>query len=144
MKFASKTNTQPHSVRRLLCALAAFELVRDRGAGSFELTDIGQCLRADSPCSVRPLILMYGSEHALQMFSHLEECIATGKSAFEIAFGSASGYRYFESRPDLAQVFNDGMSVASKFTGPASAAGSSAAEHSSYRRSPKSSIFLST
>src|SRR5262245_23046782 len=62
---------------------------------------------------------MYGSEHARQMFGLLEQCITTGRNAFEIAFGAQSGFRYLQGRPDLAQVFNDGMSAASKFTGAA-------------------------
>ena len=118
-EMACRARTQSGSMRRLLRALAAFELVRDVGAARFELTSVGECLTAGSSCSVRPLILMYGSEHARQMFGHLEECIATGRSAFEIAFGSESSFRYLQGRPDLAQVFNDGMSAASKFTGAA-------------------------
>jgi len=118
-EIASRTSTRPVSMQRLLRALAAFELVRDIGATRFELTSVGQCLTASAPCSARPLILMYGSEHARQMFGHLEECVATGRSAFDIAFGSESGFDYLQGRPDLAQIFNDGMSAASKFTGAA-------------------------
>ena len=83
------------------------------------MTCVGECLRAESASSVRPLILMYGSDHARQMFGCLQECVASGNSAFQIAFGSADGFQYFDSHPDLAIVFNDGMSAASTFTGPA-------------------------
>ena len=103
----------------LLRALAAFEVVKESGEDAFELTCVGECLRAESASSVRPLILMYGSDHARQMFGCLQECVATGKSAFEIAFGSANGFQYFDSHPGLADVFNNGMSAASAFTGPA-------------------------
>lgn len=118
-EIASRTGTRVQSMQRLLRALAAFDLMQDAGAGRFELTSVGQCLTSNSTWSVRPLVLMYGSEHARQMFGHLEECIATGQSAFEIAFGAESGFSYLQSHPDLAQVFNDGMSAASRFTGTA-------------------------
>ena len=118
-EIASRAGTHVQSMLRLLRALAAFDLVRDVGAGRFELTLVGECLTSNSTSSVRPLVLMYGSEHARQMFGHLEQCIATGRSAFEIAFGAASGFSYLQGRPDLAQVFNDGMSAASRFTGAA-------------------------
>ncbi|MBR1154022.1 methyltransferase [Bradyrhizobium sp. JYMT SZCCT0428] len=118
-EIASRAGTHVQSTQRLLRALAAFDLVRDVGAGRFELTLVGQCLTSNSTSSVRPLVLMYGSEHARQMFGHLEQCIATGRSAFEIAFGAESGFSYLQGRPDLAQVFNEGMSAASRFTGAA-------------------------
>lgn len=118
-EIAGRAGAHPGSMQRLLRALAAFDLVRDAGSDRFQLTRAGQCLTANSPCSVRPLILMYGSEHARQMFGHLEDCIVTGRSAYEIAFGLESGFRYLQGRPDLAQVFNEGMSAASKFTGAA-------------------------
>jgi orsellinic acid C2-O-methyltransferase len=118
-EIASRTGTHVESMQRLLRALAAFELLRDAGAGRFELTSVGQCLTSSSACSVRPLVLMYGSEHARQIFGHLEECIATGQSAFEIALDAESGFSYLQDRPELAQVFNDAMSAVSKFTGAA-------------------------
>jgi hypothetical protein len=40
-------------IQRLLRALAAFDVVKDLGAGEFELTPVGDCLRTDAPNSVR-------------------------------------------------------------------------------------------
>lgn len=119
LEIARRTGTRPDLMRRLLRALAAFEVVKESGEDTFELTCVGECLRAESASSVRPLILMYGSDHARQMFGCLQECVATGKSAFELAFGSANGFQYLDSHPDLADLFNNGMSAASSFTGPA-------------------------
>jgi len=118
-EIAERTGTRVPSMQRLLRALAAFNVVRDAGAGKFELTSIGQCLTSNSAHSVRPLILMYGSEHSRQVFDHLEECVCEGRSVFEIAFGAESGFSYLQGHPHLARVFNDGMSAASRLTGPA-------------------------
>ena len=120
-QLARQTATHPDMLLRLLRALAAFEVVTDVGEGKFELTPVGHCLRADAAQSVRPLVRMYASEHALHMFASLCECVRSGKNAFEIKFGSPSSFDYVGRHPDLAQVFNDGMSAVSAFTGPAAA-----------------------
>lgn len=57
-EIARSTETQPDTIHRLLRALAAFDIVRDLGSGRFELTPVGDCLRVDSPNSVRPLVLL--------------------------------------------------------------------------------------
>ena len=120
-QLARQTATHPDMLLRLLRALAAFEVVTDVGEGKFELTPVGQCLRADAAQSVRPLVLMYGSEHARHIFSSLRECLKTGKNAFEIQFGALTSFDYIDKHSNLAQVFHDGMSAASAFTGPAAA-----------------------
>ena len=121
-EIALRTGTQPDMMRRLLRALAAFEVIKDQGGDRFELTSVGDCLRADSEQSVRPLALMYGSDHARELFACLDDCVTTGKNAFEIAFGAVSGFDYLARHPDLAVIFDNGMSAVSAFTGPAAAA----------------------
>ena len=73
------------TMHRLLRVLAAFDVVEDCGDGKFQLTAVGQCLRADAPNSVAPLVLMCGNYW--QGFASLGECIKTGKNAFELLFG---------------------------------------------------------
>jgi SAM-dependent methyltransferase len=121
-EIALRTATQPDMMRRLLRALAAFEVIKDLGGDRFELTSVGDCLRGDSRQSVRPLALMYGSDHARELFACLDDCVTTGKNAFEIAFGAVSGFDYLARHPDLAAIFDNGMSAVSAFTGPAAAA----------------------
>jgi hypothetical protein len=67
-EIAQATQTEPGMMHRLLRALAAFEVVKDLGSGRFELTPVGDCLGADSPASVRPLVLLFGSENFWQAF----------------------------------------------------------------------------
>src|SRR5262245_47052848 len=47
-EVADATGTCPATMHRLLRALAAFDVVRDLGDGRFELTAVGDCLRADA------------------------------------------------------------------------------------------------
>jgi hypothetical protein len=119
--IALRCNASPDRMRRLLRALAAFDLLNDLGADTFELTAIGACLRGDALQSVRPLVLMYGSDNARQVFHGLEECVKTGRNGFEIVFGVANSFDYFDGCPELGRVFDDGMSAASVLTGPAAA-----------------------
>jgi SAM-dependent methyltransferase len=116
---ACQTGTQPYMMQRLLRALSAFGVVIDRGTGEFRLTPIGEYLQADHPQSARALVLMYGSEHAREAFAGLEDCVRTGKNVFQLHFGAANSFDYLGGRPELAQVFNEGMSAASAIAGPA-------------------------
>jgi SAM-dependent methyltransferase len=99
--------------------LAAFDIVRDCGGDRFELTAVGATLCADAPKSVRPLVMMFGNEHSWETFELLGDCIRTGQNAFEIRYGLESSFAYLDGRPDLAAIFNAGMSVVSASTGPA-------------------------
>lgn len=47
-EIAQETGSQPDTMLRLLRALAAFDVVKDLGTGEFELTAVGDCLRADA------------------------------------------------------------------------------------------------
>jgi hypothetical protein len=116
-EIARETRTQPELVRRLLRALAALNVVRDLGAGDFELTPVGDCLRADVAHSVRSVVLMYGSETFWQMTASLVECVRTGKNVFQLHYGVDTIFAYLEKQRDLARVFDDAMSGRSALTG---------------------------
>ena len=119
--LAKETRTHPDMMRRLLRSLAAFAVLDDLGNETFGLTSTGNYLRCDWPNSVRPLVLLYGSEHSHRMFASLSECLKSGKNAFEIQFGEASSFNYLNNHSNLANIYNDGMSAISAVTGPAAA-----------------------
>jgi hypothetical protein len=118
-EIANKTGSQPDTTLRLLRALAAFDVVKDVGAGGFELTAVGNCLRADVPNSLRPLILLYGSETFWQTTADLAECIRTGKNAFQLLHGTESIFAYLEKQEPMARIFDDAMTSRSSITGRA-------------------------
>jgi len=121
VEIAQATGSQANMMRRLLRALAAFDVVTDLGAGKFGLTPVGQCLRSDVPNSVRPLVAMFGCDSFWQTFASLTDCIKTGKNAYQILYGLDCSFAYYEKHADVAQIFDDAMSMVSAFTGPASA-----------------------
>lgn len=120
-EIAQATQTQPDKVHRLLRALAAFEVVKDLGSGRFELTAVGDCLRADAPASVRPLVLLLGSESFYHAFGSLDACVQTGQNAYRILHGLESSFAYYEKHPEAGRIFDDAMSANSALVGATAA-----------------------
>lgn len=118
-EIASKTGSRPDTTLHLLRALAALDVVKDLGTGEFELTVVGDCLRADVPNSVHPLILLHGSETFWQTSASLAECVRTGKNAFQLLHGMEAIFAYLEKQKDLARIFDDAMTSRSSITGQA-------------------------
>lgn len=119
--LAQETATQANKMHRLLRALAAFDVVKDVGGGAFELTPGGDFLRSDAPSSMRPLVLMFGSDIFWQASASHGECVRTGKNAFQILHGMRAIFDYLEEDQDLASVFDRAMSGRSALTGPVAA-----------------------
>ena len=119
--IAQATKTQPGMMHRLLRALAAFDVVKDLGSGRFELTQVGDCLRADSPTSVRPLVLLLGSESFYHAFGSLDACVRTGQNAYQILHGLESSFAYYEKHPEAGRLFDDAMSANSALVGATAA-----------------------
>jgi hypothetical protein len=115
--LAQEAGSRPDLVRRLLRVLAAFDVVRDLGDTEFELTPVGECLRTDVANSVRPLVLMYGSDTFWQTAASLGECVRTGRNAFQLRYGTEAIFDYLEADQDLARVFDTAMSGRSALTG---------------------------
>lgn len=120
-EIAQATHTEPSRMHRLLRALAAFDVVKDLGSQRFELTPVGDCLRADAPNSIRSLVLMTGSESWWQVFGSLEACIKTGRNAYQALYGLESSFAYYEKHPDAARIFDDAMSANSALVGATAA-----------------------
>jgi len=75
-EVARATGTDADRMRRLLRLLASLDVVRDLGEGRFELTPVGDCLRADVPRSVRAFALLNGE--FWPAYGSLIDCIVRG------------------------------------------------------------------
>lgn len=93
------------------------DIVKDLGDGQFELTPSGDCLRSDAPNSVRQLVLMYGADVFSRTAANLDECVRTGKNAFQLLYGMGAIFDYLEQDQELARVFDGAMSGRSAITG---------------------------
>jgi hypothetical protein len=94
-----------YRILRMLAKTGVFKQLPDR---TFQLTDMGHLLRSDVSNSMRPMILMTGSEH-YQAWGALFDCVKTGKRPFETVYGM-NVFEYFEKHPEAGELFNDAMS----------------------------------
>lgn len=106
--LASRTQTHPPSLHRLLRALASLGVLDETEAGRFILTPLGAQLRAGVPGSMRNLALMFGSERAWQSWGDLLYSVQTGESAARHTY-RMSGFEYFAANPEQAAIFNEAM-----------------------------------
>ena len=105
--LAAATGSNAPALRRLLSALGSIEICHQRDDGAFEMTRMGQLLRADVPCSMRAWALQWGGE-AWQIWANLLHSVKTGQSARALITGN-SGFAHLERDPQAAQVFNQAM-----------------------------------
>jgi hypothetical protein len=106
------------SLRRLLRALTALDVVTEPDPGVFELTDLGEFLRSDVPGSIsRHAQLLCGPENWLA-WGDLEHSIRTGEPAWDHVHGQSS-FSYLAANPVKQAEFNAAMAEGSKALAPA-------------------------
>jgi len=84
--IAAHTKTDAPSLSRLLRLLHVLGIVEARGE-RYALTPVGELLRSDAPASMRDGVLYSCGLEALS-YMKLADGVRTGKTPFEIAFGS--------------------------------------------------------
>lgn len=106
-ELAQTCRTLPHTMFRLLRALAALGLCRDLGDEKFALTPEGHVLCASAPGSLRSVALHWGGR-AWDALGHLEEIVRTG-----VAWKHAGrdGFYSMAERPAEAATFNRAMAT---------------------------------
>jgi SAM-dependent methyltransferase len=106
-ELAAATGADPHSLHRLLRALATIELVREAEDGAFELTAMGALLVDDSPESLRSWVLHWGGA-SWPVWGHLHHSVMTGESARSLVMGTR-GFEHLERDPEAAAIFHRAM-----------------------------------
>ncbi len=120
--LADETGMHAPSLNRLMRALAAFGIFREVEPGHFALTEAGEMLRSDAPHSLAPLVKMWSAENFWGSFERLGDCVATGRNAFDLAYGLKDGFSFYQAHPQDAAVVTAAMTTISRTTGPAIAA----------------------
>src|SRR5262249_41150084 len=100
VEIAQATGAHADRMRRLLRLLASVDVVRDLGSGKFELTPVGDCLRAEAPHSVRAIALQ-NSETFWPAYGSLADCIRTGRNSIAIQHGLEGLFAYTAQNPEL-------------------------------------------
>jgi len=108
--LAGEIGASEGSLSRLLRVLVELRVLTPAGDGRFELTEMGQFLRSDTPGSLRPWALMEGSPWMWAAWGELRHSVKTGEPAVDRALGQ-SLYEYLRERPEEERVFNGGMAA---------------------------------
>jgi SAM-dependent methyltransferase len=109
-EVAAKVGGDPDSVFRLMRMLAGRSVFHQRDDGRFELTAIGQALRADVPGSIRSMVLFIGSPEHWAEWGELLHSVKTGRPAPEKLYGKTY-FEHLDDAPEQAAIFNDAMSA---------------------------------
>jgi hypothetical protein len=102
--LAVATSTHGPSLRRLLQALCALDLCRERDDGAFEITETGALLGAAAPLSLRHWAIWWGA-HLGPVWGQLLHSVRTGRSARTLLHGT-EGFGHLDRDPETAAVFH--------------------------------------
>lgn len=105
---AHNVGADPDAVFRLMRALAAKSVLKQRRDGRFELTSIGQALRSDTHGSMRNMVLMIGCPEHWELWGSLLHAVRTGEPATDKLRGMPF-FSYLETNPEYAEAFNNAM-----------------------------------
>lgn len=111
--IAEATGTDPDALHRVLRAAASIGVFAELPDGRFELTPDAECLRSDTPGSLRNFARHVGHGCRLQSYASMEDTLRTGKQAFQQVHGMQS-FDYYAAHPHLAEVFNGAMTAFSE------------------------------
>jgi len=112
-ELAAKTETDESSLYRLLRSLASLGVFTETGDRTFANTPTSETLRADSPTSLRPMVLMIADPEHNRVVSDLEYSVRTGKPAWEHVHGVPVFEYFYETNKELGDIFNQAMTAGS-------------------------------
>ena len=107
-KLADRVGADRDALYRLLRALAAVGVFHEHAARTFDLTELGACLRSDAPEPVGPWAVYIGRPYYWQVWSHLLYSVRTGKYAFPHVHG-VSSWEYRVADREENAIFNAAM-----------------------------------
>ncbi len=118
-ELAVETQTDPHSLYRLLRSLASVGVLTEVGSKTFANTPASETLRVDSPTSQRDMVLMINDPEHVRVISNMLYSVRTGKPAWEHVHGVSVFEYFYEVNKPAGEVFNQAMTSFSRQTIPA-------------------------
>lgn len=108
-QLSARTETDQQALLRVLRCCAAHEVLKEHGDGRFELTELGECLRAEDPSRMAAWLRTDGAAGKMdRTFCELMHSVRTGKAAYPQRHGMAF-YDDLAAHPELRQSFDDLM-----------------------------------
>ena len=109
-ELASRTETDPTSLYRLMRALASVGVFREEAPQRFALTPLADCLRSGATDSVKDLALWYGGE-VFRSYAGIVDSVRSGAPSFETVYGMGL-WEYLGRTPSAGGVFKRAMGAA--------------------------------
>lgn len=106
--LAQSTGANSRALYRLLRALASVGVFAEHEGGRFALTPMAECLRGDTPGSMRAWVLFTGEPYAFQPWSELLHSVRTGETAFDHVHGMPI-FDYYAQHREEWQIFDAAM-----------------------------------
>lgn len=112
-ELAEATGTHAPSLARVLRAATTIELLEQLGDGRYTLTALSTVLRADTPDSVRDLVLLNSDEIVWRPYGEILHTVRNGTPAFEHVFGTGF-FAYLHEHPGAETLFGRAMVAMSR------------------------------
>jgi hypothetical protein len=109
---ARAVGAQPDALRRVLRSLAAEGVLDEGPDGRFGLTELGECLRADAPGSLRGATIARGDVY-YGAAAGLLDAVRHGGPAFERVHG-VGFFEYLSRHPEVGAAFQGSMADRSR------------------------------
>lgn len=108
-ELAEATQTDAHSLMRLLRALESIGIFAEVEPDCFAQTPLSALLQPDVPGSMYHVALLHGEQWQWHVWEGADYTLQTGQPTFSRIFG-AEMFQYFtQQNPQAAKVFNDSM-----------------------------------
>jgi O-methyltransferase/methyltransferase family protein len=112
-ELASAVDADADAVSRLLRALIARGVFRQRRDGRYDLTPLADTLRSDAEVSLAGMSRWVGSAQHREHWSHLTEAVRTGRAVVPELRGKPA-FDYLADEPELSKIFNEAMTGTSE------------------------------
>jgi len=116
--LAETTNAHPHSLYRVMRALASKGIFHEHENKTFSLTPMGNLLKKNPLDGIGGFSAFFCSDWHWPVWGSLDYSVRSGEPAFEKVY-SQSFFSYLEECPRASQIFNEGMTSFSAATGEA-------------------------
>jgi ubiquinone/menaquinone biosynthesis C-methylase UbiE len=107
-QLAEATGVRAPSLRRVMRALATFDVFSEDSAGRFALAPMGELLKRDAAGSLHSAALFFGGEAGASTARLILECVRTGESASHMLSGD-SWIDWVQNDLKQAELFNSVM-----------------------------------
>lgn len=118
-EIATATRSHPPSLYRLLRALASQGIFAETTTSRFELTPLADCLRSDSPHSMRNSARFFGIPIMWRAWEELLHSVRTGETGVRKAFNIDNAFHYLRDHPEEAAIFDGAMTDYTRIGAPA-------------------------